>query len=323
MTGIIAGGRAFGQCFFVSKAAGVHAEAVLDLVDRFILHLATERGLSVSYQILVRGFLEAFASWFKEAHGSENPAQVTTDLITGYLIRRKKDGLATSSARVELIALKIFFRWLAARKHIPADPADAILPPRTERHLPDTLNEHDVRRFIESITGVTPLDRRDRAILELFYASGLRLAELLDARLENLSLEEGWIRVTGKGSKTRLIPVGGAARDAISAYLEHARPALVRAKSSSHIFLSNRGQKLGPDRIRDIFTERAAACGLEKHIHPHKMRHSFATHLLNHGADLRVIQEMLGHSDIATTQIYTHVDQARLKETHRKFHPRA
>jgi integrase/recombinase XerD len=185
------------------------------------------------------------------------------------------------------------------------------------------LNEQDVRRFIESINGTKLLDRRDRAMLELFYASGLRLSELLDARLENLSMEEGWIRVTGKGAKTRLIPVGSAAREAIAAYLEHARPALVKAKSSSHIFLSIRGQKLGPMRIRHIFTERAAACGLEQHIHPHKMRHSFATHLLNHGADLRVIQEMLGHSDIATTQIYTHVDQARLKETHRKFHPRA
>jgi len=301
----------------------VHAGAVLDLIDGFILHLATERGLSVNYQLLVRRFLEAFASWYKQVHASKSPAQVTTDQITDYLARRKKDGLATSSARVELIGIKIFFRWLAARKHIPADPADAILPPRPEQHLPDTLNEHDVRRLIESINGTKPLDRRDRAMLELFYASGLRLSELLDARLENLSMEEGWIRVTGKGAKTRLIPVGSAAREAIAAYLEHARPALVKAKSSSHIFLSIRGQKLGPMRIRHIFTERAAACGLEQHIHPHKMRHSFATHLLNHGADLRVIQEMLGHSDIATTQIYTHVDQARLKETHRKFHPRA
>jgi integrase/recombinase XerD len=301
----------------------MHAGAVLDLIDGFILHLATERGLSVNYQLLVRRFLEAFASWYKQVHASESPGQVTTDQITDYLARRKKDGLATSSARVELIGIKIFFRWLAARKHIPADPADAILPPRPEQHLPDTLNEHDVRRLIESINGTKPLDRRDRAMLELFYASGLRLSELLDARLENLSMEEGWIRVTGKGAKTRLIPVGGAAREAIAAYLEHARPALVKAKSSSHIFLSVRGQRLGPMRIRLIFTERAAACGLEQHIHPHKMRHSFATHLLNHGADLRVIQEMLGHSDIATTQIYTHVDQARLKETHRKFHPRA
>ncbi len=299
-----------------------HAEGMLELIDGFILHLATERGLSVSYQLLVRRFLEAFASWFKVKHHSEEPGAVTTDRITEFLGQRKKDGIAASSARVELIALKIFFRWLSARRHIEGDPADAILPPRQEKHLPDTLNEGDVRQLIESINGTHPLDRRDRAMLELFYASGLRLAELLSARLENLSLEEGWIRVTGKGSKTRLAPVGRAAREAIAAYLEHARPALVKPKSTSIIFLSRNGTHLTAERIRQIFDERTKTSGLTQHVHPHKMRHSFATHLLNHGADLRVIQEMLGHADIATTQIYTHVDQARMKEVHRKFHPR-
>ncbi|MBL9132943.1 MAG: tyrosine-type recombinase/integrase, partial [Verrucomicrobiaceae bacterium] len=245
---------------------------MLDLIDGFILHLATERGLSVNYQLLVRWVLDAFASWFKEAHGSESPVEVTTDHITDYLARRKKDGLATSSARVELIALKVFFRWLAARRHIPADPADAILPPRPEKHLPETLNEHDVRRLIESVQGIQPLDRRDRAILELFYASGLRLSELADSRLENLSLEEGWIRVTGKGGKTRVIPVGEAARNAIAAYLEHARPQLVKAKTQSHIFISRHGTRLTTARIQQIVDERAKAGGLEQHIHPHKLR---------------------------------------------------
>jgi integrase/recombinase XerD len=297
---------------------------VLDLIDGFILHLATERGLSVNYQLLVRRMLEAFASWFTQAHGSESASTVRTDHLTAYLLRRKQDGLAASSARIELIALKIFFRWLAARKRIPEDPADAILPPRPEKHLPDTLNEHDVRQLIESVKGTEPLERRDRAILELFYASGVRLSELADAKLENLSLEEGWIRVTGKGSKTRLIPVGAAAREAIAAWLAHGRPALVKKKTQSHLFISILGTRLTTARIQQIVKERAALAGLDPaRIHPHLLRHSFATHLLNHGADLRVIQEMLGHSDIATTQIYTHVDQARLKEAHRKFHPRA
>lgn len=298
--------------------------AVLDLIDGFILHLATERGLSVNYQLLVRRMLETFASWFKQTHGSDSAAAVRTDRLTDYLLRRKQDGISASSARIELIALKIFFRWLAARKHIPEDPADAILPPRTEKHLPDTLNETEVRQLIESVNGTEPLDRRDRAILELFYASGVRLSELTDAKLENLSLEEGWIRVTGKGSKTRVIPVGGAAREAISAWIDHGRPALVKKKTQSHIFISKLGTRLTTARIQQIVKERAALGGLDPaRVHPHLLRHSFATHLLNHGADLRVIQEMLGHADIATTQIYTHVDQARLKETHRKFHPRA
>ena len=296
---------------------------MLDSIDSFILYLATERGLSVNYQILVRRVLEAFSSWCKEEPKLETVADVTTQTLTDYLARRKKDGLAASSARVELVALKIFFRWLAARGKRVGDPAEPILPPRQEKHLPVTMNEEDARKLVESITGNNPLDRRDRAILELFYASGLRLAELVQVRLESLSLEEGWIRVTGKGNKTRLCPVGAAAREALAAYLTHARSALVRPKTQSHVFLSQNGAMLTRMRVYQIVKERAEAAGLGDHIHPHLLRHSFATHLLNNGADLRVIQEMLGHADIATTQIYTHVDQKRLKQVHRQFHPRA
>lgn len=297
---------------------------MLSHVDQFILHLAAERGLSVNYQLLVRRVLESFASWLKQYRQLEAVAAVTTDHLTDYLADRKKGGLAASSARIELIALKIFFRWLNARRFREGDPADPILPPRPEQYLPDTLNETEVRTLLESVRGHSPLDRRDRAILELFYASGVRLSELVNARIENLSLEEGWIRVTGKGSKTRLTPVGAAAREAITAYLDHARPELVKPRSSSHIFLSRNGTRLTTARIWQIVKERAAMAGLDpKKLHPHLLRHSFATHLLNHGADLRVIQEMLGHADIATTQIYTHVDQKRLKDVHRRFHPRA
>lgn len=297
---------------------------MLAAIDAFILHLATERGLSTNYQLLVRRVLEALADWLRMRFELESPAQVTTAHLSDWLAQRKKDGLAASSARVELIAIKIFFRRLAARGELPgADPAEAILPPRQEHPLPDTLNEAEVRRLLESVDGLGPLDRRDRAILELFYASGLRLSELAEARLENLNLDEGWIRVTGKGSKTRLAPVGGAACAAISAYLEHARPALVKPRTQSFVFLSRRGGRLTGSRLQQIVNERAATAGLGKKIHPHQLRHSFATHLLNHGADLRVIQEMLGHADIATTQIYTHVDQQRLTQVHKQFHPRS
>lgn len=297
---------------------------MLNLVDSFILYLATERGLSTSYQLLVRGVLEAFSSWLNENTAVREVAGVTTVHLTDYLGARKKTGLAASSARVELIALKIFFRWLNARKFREGDPAEPILPPRQEQHLPDTMNESEVLILLESVKGTAPLDRRDRAILELFYASGLRLSELVNAKLENLSLEEGWIRVTGKGNKTRLTPVGGGAREALQAYMDHARPELVKPRTTSHIFLSRNGKRLTPVRVWQIVKERAAMAGLDPgKVHPHLLRHSFATHLLNHGADLRVIQEMLGHADIATTQIYTHVDQQRLKEVHRRFHPRA
>jgi len=296
---------------------------MLEAIDSFILYLATERGLSVNYQLTVRRCLEAFAGWGQSERALTDIAKVKTQDLTDYLVKCKRKGLASSSIRLELVALKIFFRWLNARRKRDGDPAEAILPPRMDQHLPDTLNETEVQQLIESVRGQEPLDLRDRAILELFYAAGLRLAELTGARLENLSTDEGWIRVTGKGKKTRLAPVGQAAISALTRYLDHSRPQLVKQRTTSWIFLSQRGGQLTHTRIQQIVKERALLAGLDPaRVHPHLLRHSFATHLLSNGADLRVIQEMLGHADISTTQIYTHVDQARLKEVHRKFHPR-
>jgi integrase/recombinase XerD len=292
-------------------------------IDRFIRHLAVEKGLSENYQLSVRRSLEAFAGWLKKTHGLEDPAAVELRHLTDYLAhRRLKDRLAASSARIHLIALKIFFRHLAGKGTIATDPAEPIDPPKLEKYLPETLNEPAVAKLLESIDDARPLARRDRAILELLYASGLRASELTGARLENLFLEEGAIRVTGKGSKTRIVPVGKAAREAITAYLEGERPTLVSRRTGSEIFLSNRGTKLTTTRIWQIVKERARLAGIDTNVYPHLLRHSFATHLLGNGADLRVIQELLGHADIATTQIYTHVDQKRLRDIHRRFHPR-
>lgn len=296
---------------------------MLDAIDQFIMHLATERGLSVNYQILVRRVLETFTGWVGRVREKTQVGQVATSDLTDFLMDRKREGLSPATLRQDLVALKIFFRWLVVRRFREGDPAEPILPPRMEQHLPDTMNETEVRQLLESVTGSEPLDLRDRAILELFYASGLRLTELVESRLENLSLEEGWIRITGKGSKTRLAPVGTSALAAIRRYLDQGRVKLVKPKSGSWIFLSNRGARLTRIRIFQIVQERAALAGLDpKRVHPHLLRHSFATHLLSHGADLRVIQEMLGHADIATTQIYTHVNDRQLKAVHRKFHPR-
>lgn len=292
-------------------------------IDAFLLHLATERGLSDNYQLLVRRVLETFAAWCKRVRDREDIARVVTRDLSDYLAHRKGDGIAASSLRIEVIALKIFFRWLAARGFRSGDPAEAVLPPRGEQWLPDTLNEAEIRTLLDSITGSEPLDRRDKAVLELFYASGLRVSEVTTARLEHLSLEEGWIRVTGKGRKTRLVPVGADARGALDVYLNSARPKLVKKKTQSFIFLNRSGGWLTTARVWQIVKERARRAGLDPgRVYPHLLRHSFATHLLANGADLRVIQEMLGHADISTTQIYTHVDQRRLKEAHRKFHPR-
>lgn len=288
--------------------------------DRFIRFLATERGLSDAYQASVRQTLDTLAKWMK-AKGKELK-EIGTDELAAFLVQRKAEGLNAASLRITTVHLKVFFRWLAAKGKLEMDPAEPLLAPKPDKTLPETLHADEVRQLLESIDPAQPLGRRDRAILELFYSSGLRLSELCKARLEWLDTEEGFLRVTGKGGKTRIVRVGTKALEAVADYLRNERKELVGKKTSSHIFLSVRGGALSPDRVRQIVKERAAAAGIDQNMYPHLLRHSFATHLLEGGADLRVIQELLGHADISTTQIYTHVDSSRLKSIHKKFHPR-
>lgn len=290
-------------------------------VERFILHLATERGLSVNYQLSNRRTLEALASWLQVHHGVKSVEAVTLTHLTDYLFRRKQEGLSNASIRLQVIAVKILFRWLAARKIILKDIAEGLQAPRLDATLPETLTETEVGHLLASIDPKEPMDYRDLAVLELLYASGLRISELANATMDQLSMEEGLIRVTGKGNKTRLVPVGRRALAVVDAWLTKGRPAMVRAKTTSHLIIGAHGQSLTTQRLWQIVKQRAAAVDLI--VYPHLLRHSFATHLLGGGADLRVIQEMLGHANISTTQVYTHVDQRRLKEVHAKFHPRA
>ncbi len=289
-------------------------------IDGFMRYLATERGLSDAYQLSVRQTLDALGLWMRS---KRLPLEdLGTDELSAFLGSRKADGLAASSLRISSVHLKVFFRWLASTGRLPMDPAEPLVSPRPEQHLPETMNRVTVERLLESIDTAEPLGRRDRAILELFYSSGLRLSELCQLRLEQYDAEERFLRVTGKGNKTRIVPVGGKAREALEAYLSGARRELVKRRTGSEVFLSVRGGPLSPDRVRQIVKERAVAAGIDLKVYPHLLRHSFATHLLEGGADLRVIQELLGHADISTTQIYTHVDGARLKAIHKKFHPR-
>lgn len=290
-------------------------------VDQFILYIATERGLSTAYQLSVRQTLDALVDWAEEKTSS-GWRDIGVDELSHFLSDQKKRGLSAESRRIATVHLKIFFRYLVGKSIIIADPSEPLLTSRGEMHLPETLNEQDVAGLLGSIDLNQKLGRRDLAMLEVFYASGLRLSELCGARLENLDLDEGFIRVTGKGDKTRMVPVGGRARAAVTDYLKNERPTLVKPKTSSWIFLSIRGGRLSPERVREIVKQRARAAGIEQNMYPHLLRHSFATHLLQNGADLRVIQDMLGHADISTTQIYTHVDQTSLKAVHQKFHPR-
>lgn len=288
--------------------------------DRFIRYLATERGLSDAYQTSVRQTLAALAEWMKSRN--TGLSDIGTDELAAFLTLRKAEGLNAASLRITTVHLKVFFRWLAMKGKLEMDPAEPLLAPRPDTTLPETLHASEVAKLLESIDPSQPLGRRDLAILELFYSSGLRLSELCKARLEMLDSDEGFMRITGKGNKTRVVRVGKKALAAVESYLTNERPGLVTKKTSSHIFLSVRGGALSPDRVRQIVKERAKSAGIEQNMYPHLLRHSFATHLLEGGADLRVIQELLGHADISTTQIYTHVDRQRLKAVHKQFHPR-
>ncbi len=292
-------------------------------IDSFIRYLAVERGLSENYQLSTRRSLTEFATWCAKEREIGAAPDVTLPLVTDYLAHLKHAGLAASSIKLVVVALKIFFRFLTARGAVPREPTETLTLPRIERYLPETLNELQVQQLIESIDTTKPRGLRDRAIVELLYASGLRISELASARLENLNVDDRILRITGKGNKTRLVPVGRRACEALASYLSGERPKLVGPRTGSEIFLSTRGTKLTTVRLWQIVKERARVSGLEQNIYPHLLRHSFATHLLGNGADLRIIQEMLGHADISTTQVYTHVDQQRLKAVHRKFHPRA
>ena len=314
-------------------------------IEDFILYLAVERGLSDNYQLSTRLSLEGFARWLERRRLVEQlgekalkelteagtpppepvwePREVTQQHISDYLAHEKRRGLAAASIKLIVVAIKILFRWLTARQRIGRDPAEVIPLPRLERYLPETLNELQVERLLEGIPTDAPRGLRDRAMLELLYASGLRVSELVNLTLDRIDFDNRIVRVTGKGNKTRLVPVGAKACAAIQSYLKTERPTQVKKRTGMEVFLSARGTKLTTVRIWQIVKELAKNAGIDTNVYPHLLRHSFATHLLTNGADLRIIQELLGHADISTTQIYTHVDQGRLKAVHLKFHPRA
>ena len=310
-------------------------------IDGFILYLATERGLSTNYQLSTRFSLENFAAWLESQPEGGDLDAVSSDRIVKFLLQRRSDGLSDSSVRLLTIAIRVFFRWLVRRGKVKTNIAAFVSPGKVKRTLPETLNEISMEDLIQSIPLDRPLGLRNRAILELLYSSGLRLSELTNAKVSNFDEPGQVIRVTGKGDKTRIVPVGSKAIQAIQAYLDLERPKLlqkgltrkrriggvlkitVRKTEPPEIFLSRDGTKLSSVRVWQLVGECARDAGIPKHVYPHLLRHSFATHLLSNGADLRAIQEMLGHADISTTEIYTHVDPSGLKAAHLKYHPRA
>lgn len=301
---------------------GMHADVYATLTEKFLLHLAAERGLSVLYRNSIRHSLSRFGAWCREQ--DKAPGDVSQDDLARYRHDLHADGLTDSSCRVAMVHLRIFFRYLTRTGVIAADPAALVHPGRVRMTIPDTLGEGAVRRLLESIDPEDiPFGARDRALLEMLYGSGLRVSELVHLRPEQVDWDEAFLRVTGKGSKTRYVPLGGVAAQALQLYMRKARSILLgEHRPCPYLFLSRLGTGLTRERIRQIIKRRAAMAGLSENVYPHILRHSFATHLLENGADLRVIQDMLGHADLSTTQIYTHVNQRQLISLHQRFHPR-
>lgn len=292
------------------------------LIERFLLYLAAERRLSANYRQSIRRSLTRFGAWCDERGVSLDA--VTPSQLTEYRLSMRRDGLADSSCRIAVVHLRLFFRYLSQRHQISADPAALMRAGRTPQLIPETLGAEVVQKLLESIDPQdVPYGARDRAMLEMLYGSGLRVSELVNLKAEQVDWDEGFLRVQGKGSKTRLVPLGEVAARALRNYLCSARGKLRHEEVKADVlFLSRRGTRLTRERIRQIICERARAAGISEHVFPHILRHSFATHLLENGADLRVIQDMLGHASLATTQVYTHVEQKRLRQLHRQFHPR-
>jgi len=292
----------------------------LERVDGFIDHLWLEDGLSKNTLTSYRQDLSAFAEWLQKTENRDLHQALQAD-IQQYLAVRFPHSKPRSISRL-IATLRRFYRYALRESQVEVDPTLQIDSPKLPRSLPKSLNEEEVEALLDAPDLGQPLGLRDRAMLELLYACGLRVSELVGLKVTEIGLQEGVIRVTGKGSKTRLVPMGEEALEWIGRYLKEARPDILQKRLSDSLFVTQRGEAMTRQAFWYLIKRYALQAGIRKPISPHVLRHAFATHLLNHGADLRVVQMLLGHADISTTQIYTHVARERLKQLHAVHHPR-
>jgi integrase/recombinase XerD len=290
------------------------------LLDNFIDHLWLEDGLSKNTLQSYRLDLDAFAGWLLQNENKHLDQAVQAD-IQQYLAVRFPQSKPRSISRL-IASLRRFYRHALREGRITVDPTLQIDSPKLPRSLPKSLNEEEVEALLNAPDTVQPIGMRDRAMLELLYACGLRVSELVGLKVMEVSLQEGVIRVTGKGSKTRLVPMGEEAVEWLGQYLKTSRPEILQKRLSDSLFVTQRGTAMTRQAFWYLIKRYALLAGIHKPMSPHVLRHAFATHLLNHGADLRVVQLLLGHADISTTQIYTHVARERLKQLHAIHHPR-
>ncbi len=291
-------------------------------IEQFIEFLAVERGLSPHTRAAYRTDLREFER-FLLGRRITSPGTIGRADIVAFLMEGRDAGLRSATIARRLASIRSWFRYLHAEGLLAADVAETMDAPKLWRVLPEALTQREVDRLLAAPDLERPYGVRDRALLELLYATGLRVSEAAGLTLERVRLEDRVLRCIGKGGRERVVPFGETARTWLLRYLEEERPRLARRAGSSALFLSARGGPLNRRTIWALVRRYARRAGLAKRVHPHTLRHTFATHLLANGAPLRVIQEMLGHADIATTQIYTHVDTGRLKHVHERFHPRA
>jgi integrase/recombinase XerD len=291
------------------------------LLERFGDFLTLEQGAAARTTDAYARDVGRFVTYAR-SKGIRAPLGTSPRLLRDFVYHLKDVGLAPASIRRNVSAVRTYFRFLIAEGHLVSDPSERLDTPKRWLTLPDVLTAQEVQRLLDAVTLDEPMAFRDRAMLELAYGAGLRVSEWISLGVRDVLLEDALVRVFGKGSKERLVPIGRRAIGAVAIYVRELRPRLERGSGKGVLFLNARGTpltRMGAWKMVRKYVEKA---GIEKHVSPHTLRHSFATHLLEGGADLRAVQEMLGHADIATTQIYTHVDREYLRSVHKQFHPR-
>jgi len=293
-----------------------------DLLDSFLSYLVVEKGLSENTLESYGRDLKKFLLFIK-SRGTTSAREIKYGDILDFMTRSREEGLNATTIVRSMVSVKQFFKYLLSEKVLSEDPTAHIKTPKMKKAIPGVISLGDVESILAAPDESLPEGLRDAAMLEILYATGIRVSELIGLKLNDVNFELGFVVVYGKGSKERVVPIGDKAREKLLSYLRDSRPALLKARESKALFVTRRGAGMTRQGFWKIIKAQALRAGVTKKISPHTLRHSFATHLLERGADLRTIQVMLGHSDISTTQIYTHVESERLKEIHKKYHPRS
>jgi integrase/recombinase XerD len=290
------------------------------LLDAYLDHLRVERGLAARSVEAYSGDLIRYAVFVRQA--GKTFADADSGDVAGWLVSLSKSGITARAQARKLSAVRGFYKFLLTERHVGADPTALISAPKLPRKLPHVLSFEDVESLLAAPARETPRGARDFAMIQLLYASGLRASELVGVKLADVDLDQSFVSVLGKGNRRRLVPFGEVAREALVAYLRDVRPKWAEKGNNPQLFLTDRGVGMTRQGFWKLLGRYARSAGIDKPISPHKLRHSFATHLLERGADLRSVQTMLGHADIATTQVYTHVTSQHVKAVHSRFHPR-